>query len=81
MVGGGDYVWGVVCPTVFSQVVVSDCRAIKQGNKVKITSLIVFQLEVQEDQGDCAGVGYMDSPRAVGIVAVLLRVAWTGDFT
>lgn len=73
--------WGFICPTVFPQVAVCDCRAIKQGDKVKITSLIVFQLEVQEDQGDYAGVGHMDGPRAVGIVAVLLRVAWTGDCT
>lgn len=56
-----------------------DCRAIKHSNKVKITSLIVFQLEVQEDQGDHTGVGHVDGPRAVGIIAVLLRVAWTGD--
>lgn len=80
MVGGGDYLWGLICPTIFSQVGVGDCWAIKQRNKVKITSLIVFQLEVQEDQRDYAGVGYMDGPRAVGIVAVLLRVTWTGDF-
>lgn len=81
VVGGRDYVWGFICPTVFPQVAVGDCRAIKQGDKVKITSLIVFQLEVQEDQSEYAGVGHMDGPRAVSIVAVLLGVAWTGDFT
>lgn len=58
-----------------------DCWAIKQGDKVKIAPLIVFQLEVQEDQGDHAGVGHMDGPRAVSVVAVLLRVSWTGDDT
>lgn len=56
-----------------------DCRAIKQGNKVEMTSLVVFQLEVQEDQGDHTVVGHADGPRAVGIVAVLMRVARAGD--
>lgn len=73
--------WRLICPAVFPQMAVGDRWAIKQGDKVKITPLVVFQLEVQEDQGDHTVVGYMDRPRAVGIVAVLLRVAWTGDNT
>lgn len=81
MVGAGDDVGGSIRPAVFAQVAVGDCRAVKQGDKVKITSLVVFQLEVQEDQGDHAGVGHVDGPGAVGIVAVLLGVAWTGDYT
>lgn len=81
VVGGGDYVWGFFCSTVFAQVPVGYCWAIKQGDKVEITSLIVFQLEVQKDQGDYAGVRHMDGPRAVCVVAVLPRIAWTGDFT
>lgn len=81
LIGGGHNIWGFICPAVFPQVSVGDCWAIKHGNKVKITSLIVFQLEVQKYQGDHTGVGHVDGPRAVGIVAVLLRVAWTGDYT
>lgn len=81
LVGGGDGVRGLVCTAVFPQVAVGDRRAVKQGDKVKITSLIVFQLEVQEDQGDHAGVGHVDGPGAVGVVVVLLRVARTGDYT
>lgn len=79
MVGRGDDVWGLICPTVFPQVAVGDRRAVKQGDKVKVTSLVVLQLEVQEDQGDHAAVGHTDGPRAVCVVAVLLGIAWTGD--
>lgn len=71
--------WGLIRPAVLPQVAVGDRRAVKQGDKVKVTSLIVLQLEVQEDQGDHAAVGHTDDPRAVGVVAVLLGVAWTGD--
>lgn len=79
MVGRGDDVWGLICPAVFPQVAVGYRRAVKQGDKVKVTALVVLQLEVQEDQGDHAAVGHTDGPRAVGVVAVLLRIAWTGD--
>lgn len=81
MIGGGDNDRRYICPAVFAQVVMGDCRAIKQGDKVKITPLVVFQLEVQEDQGDHAGFGHVDGPGAVSVVAVLQRVAWTGDHT
>lgn len=72
---------GVVCATVFAQVAVGDCWPIEQGNKVKVTTFIVLQLKIQEDQGDHTAIGDMDGPGAVSVVAVLLRVAWTGDYT
>lgn len=58
-----------------------DRGAVKQGDKVEIAPVVVFQLEVQEDQSDDARVGHADGPRAVGVVAVLQRVTWARDFT
>lgn len=73
--------WGLMRPTVVPQVAVGDCRAVKQGNKVEVAALVVFELEVQKDQRDHAGVGHADGPGAVGVVVVLQRVTWARDFT
>lgn len=73
--------WGLIHPTVVPQVAVGDRRAIKQGDKVEVAALVVFQLKVQEDQRNHAGVGHADGPGAVGVIVVLQRVTWTRDFT
>lgn len=79
LVSSSDRVGWFICSTVFAEMGVGDCWPIEQGNKVKVTSLVVLKLEVLENQGDNTHVWHMDCPGAVCVVAVLLRVAWTGD--